>query len=392
MPIRNLTDTSVKALKPTGAQVDYWSSDLPGFGVRVSPAGRKAFVLRYRVNGGRQRRLTLGVYPRISLADARTKARRALGDVAHERDPAQTRQDARVGETFGELAALYMEKHAMVQKRSWREDRRIIDNELLPKWKHVKAKDLRRADVRNLVEEIGERPAPIMANRVLATIRKIYNFGLARDIVEFNPCSQIDRPGQERQRDRVLPEGEIRQIWLTLEGKSPEMAAFYRLRLITAPRGGEVINMRWADLDLDGRWWTIPAEHSKNKLPHRVPLSKLALAIVKPLKDAKPHGAVYALSGARGKRQRAEAAKRLNLSDFRGHDLRRTAASHMASAGIPRLVIGKVLNHVERGVTATYDRHSYDAEKRAALDAWARKLTAILKGSRKGANVLAFAR
>ena len=136
--------------------------------------------------------------------------------------------------------------------------------------------------------------------------------------------------------------------------------------------------MRWADLDLDGGWWTIPAEDTKNKLPHRVPLSTPVVKILKELRSVDRSG-FYVMTGARGRRQRSEASLRLGLTDFVGHDLRRTAASYMASVGVPRLVIGKLLNHVEPGVTRVYDRHSYDAEKRQALDTWAKRLTAILR-------------
>ena len=138
--------------------------------------------------------------------------------------------------------------------------------------------------------------------------------------------------------------------------------------------------MRWEHLDLNGRWWTIPGSDTKNSLPHRVPLSDLAIEILTglPGQSVGMPAPPYVLAGARGKRQRSEASARLGLPDFRGHDLRRTAASRMASAGVQRLVIGKVLNHAERGVTAVYDRHTYDAEKRAALDSWARDLRAIV--------------
>ncbi len=182
------------------------------------------------------------------------------------------------------------------------------------------------------------------------------------------------------------------------------MAAYYKLRLLTAQRGGEVASMRWQDVDLDAGWWTIPAGTSKNKLAHRVPLNQSALALVEALKvarderaedEAEPaeqtrERALYVLAGARGKRQQAEAAATFETADFRGHDLRRTAASYMASGGVPRLTISKLLNHVERGVTAVYDRHSYDTEKRAALDWWDIKLTAILKG--KTVKVLPFSK
>jgi integrase len=175
------------------------------------------------------------------------------------------------------------------------------------------------------------------------------------------------------------------------------MAAFYKLRLLTAQRGGEVASMRWQDVDLDASWWTIPSTSSKNRLAHRVPLNASALKLIVALKpedleDASPYvlGATARRpgAGARGKRQQAEAAATFAVENFRGHDLRRTAASIMASGGIPRLTISKILNHVERSITAVYDRHSYDAEKRAALDWWDAKLTAILDN--KPAIVLPF--
>ena len=377
---RRLTDSTIRALAPSDRQRDYWCVSPKGFGVRVSPGGRKTFVVRYRV-AGRRRRVALGTYPTLTLADARRRAQQVLGEVASGKDPGQVRQDARDAGTFGDLAQLYLDKHARAKKRSWRQDRRIIENELVPVWKTTRAREIRRRHVRELLEAIAERPAPIMANRVLALVRKIFNFGVAREVVEFNPCAQLERPSTERQRHRVLSDDEIRMFWTGLDGEQPEMAAAFRLRLVTAQRGGEVFDMRWGDIDLDARWWTIPGSDTKNALPHRVPLSELAVDILTDVrrrvaKDGpeRPH----VLVGARGKRQRSEVSARLGLGDFRGHDLRRTAASRMTSAGVSRLVVGKVLNHVERGVTAVYDRHAYDQEKRAALDTWARELKAIV--------------
>ena len=326
--------------------------------------------------------MSLGRYPTVSLADARRRARQVLGEVASDGDPAQVRQDARQAPTFEALAALYLEKHARVRKRSWRQDRRMIENELLPKWRGLRAGEIRRRDVRELVEAIAERPAPISANRVRALTSKIFNFGVSREVVEFNPCAQLEQPGRERRRDRVLTDAEIRLFWTALDQEPAEIAAAFRLRLVTAQRGVEVHNMRWADIDFEGRWWTIPAADAKNALPHRVPLNNdLAMEILMALRDRVEGDGVlspYVLAGARSPKRRAAATHRFGLNNFRGHDLRRTAASRMASAGVPRLVIGKVLNHVERGITAVYDRHTYDAEKSRALGRWSQDLRAIL--------------
>jgi len=377
MPTILLTARTVAGLKPQSHQVDYFDQALPGLALRVSQAGRKCWTVLYR-HQRRLRRLTIGVYPNLTLADARVQARRTLRDVSLGGDPAGLKRDALEAPTFGDLAGLYIEKHAKPKKKSWKEDQRIIDTELLPHWKHVKAAAVRRADVRILLEGIAERPAPIMANRTLALVRKIFNFALGRELVDMNPCSQLERPAPSAQRDRVLTEEEIRRLWKALDAKPAEMAAAFKLRLLTAQRGGEVVNMRWRDVDLDAGWWTIPAEDSKNKLLHRVPLSTPVVAILRALQVSSKPDALYVVAGARGKRQRGEAARDLGVRDFVGHDLRRTAASMMASGGVPRLVIAKILNHVEMGVTAVYDRHSYDAEKRAALAWWAAHLQGVL--------------
>ena len=240
------------------------------------------------------------------------------------------------------------------------------------------------------LEPITER-APIMANRVLATVRKVYNWAISQDLVEANPCTQLERPGQERRRDRVLTEDEIRTLWRALDEQPVELAALFRLRLLTAQRGGEVSDMRWSEVDLGNRIWTLPASRSKNGLPHRVPLAAPAVKILRALYPTGGAGG-YVLAGARGKRQRAVTVADLKIDDFRPHDLRRTAASYMASAGVSRVVIGKVLNHVESGVTAVYDRHGYDAEKRSALESWAQRLDAIIKGRKRRAKVVPFGR
>jgi integrase len=168
----------------------------------------------------------------------------------------------------------------------------------------------------------------------------------------------------------------------------------FRLRLLTAQRGGELHGATWQEIDLVGGWWTIPAERSKNGLAHRVPLSPQAVRILKALK-AKESAWVFPSSNKLKQHinhaQKAiERVVERSKVEFRGHDLRRTAASLMVGAGVARLVVSKILNHVETGVTAVYDRHSYDLEKRAALDFWGRRLEAIISNKRTRARLLRF--
>jgi integrase len=389
--VTTLTARTLDQLR-AGATARYVTDPhVAGLAIRISPQGAKTWSLRYRV-GRRQRRLTLGAYPTVSLADARTRARDALRAVAAGGDPAEEKRVRREADTVGEFAEIYLREHAKPRKKSWRVDEMRLRIDVLPAWRHRLMKEITRRDVRDLLDQIGAR-APIVANRVRALLHKFFNVALELDVVETNPVTGTRRPGVEHQRDRVLTPDELRTFWAACEALPLEMRSAWQLRLLTAQRGGEVFGMRWQDVDMEGAWWTIPAGASKNKLPHRVPLSALAMDLLKQLRahaDARSTPSMYVLAGARGKRQQAEAVATMRIDDFRGHDLRRTAASLMASGGVPRLVVSKILNHVERGVTAVYDRHSYDQEKRLALDQWARTVTRILEPKR--ADVVALTR
>lgn len=390
MPTLKMTARGIDALKPLPqARAEYHDAELPGLALRITPAGVKTWSVLYR-HRGRLRRLTLGTAAVLGLADARTRARDVLTAVRAGADPAAEKQQARRAETIADLVTDYLEKYAKLRKRSWREDQRILNNNVLPTWKPRAIVDIRRRDVRELVEAIAQRGAPVMANRVLACVRKMFAFAVDRELVEHNPAARLGRPGgAEAARDRVLSEDELRAFWAECDGQAPAMAAFYKLRLLTAQRGKEVAAMQWGDVDLEAGWWTIPAGIAKNKLAHRVPLAISAIALLQALQPETVDPEAFVFAGVRGRRQQSEAAALFSVKDFRGHDLRRTAASLMAGGGIARLTISKILNHVERGVTAVYDRHGYDAEKRAALTWWDAKLAAILE--EKAGKVLAFA-
>jgi len=333
----------------------------------------------------------------MSLASAREAASDAIRAAAHGSDPASEKAARRKAETFGELAEEYIERYAKPRKRSWRKDRLALDRDLLPVLKNRKAIDIRRRDIIKVLDGIIERGAPIQANRTLEILRKIFNWGISREIVDANPCQMIERPARENPRERVLSDDEIRAIWKALGKETVLMCGMFRMRLLTAQRGNEVSQMRWTDID--GDWWTIPGEFTKNGLAHRVPLSPRAMAILKALKgddEGVSTGWVFPSPRGRGPIKVVwKAAGRLRSRsgiEFVPHDLRRTVASRMTGdLGISRLVVSKVLNHVESGVTAVYDRHSYNAEKRQALDAWGRRLDEILTGTSARANVVSLA-
>ena len=296
----------------------------------------------------------------------------------------QERQVTRTAPNLTELAELYLEKWAKPRKKSWREDERVLRRDVLPTLGHKKARAVTRRDINALLDATVARGAEIQANRTLALVRKMFNFALSRDLVDTNPCNGVSAPAAERRRDRVLSEDEIGAVLANL--RKARMSGLNRLavklQLLTAQRCGEVLNAEWSEFDLEQGWWTIPAEKAKNKLTHRVPLSAQALAVLAQAKRLSPDTS-FVFASPRGDRAMTPTALALavrrNLETFEverftPHDLRRTAASQMTSMGISRLVVSKLLNHAESGVTAVYDRHSYDQEKRAALVAWGEKV------------------
>lgn len=396
MPKVNLTVKKLESLKPKSTRIEYWDTSLPGFGVRITPKGDKTFCLMYRI-GGKLRRMTLGEYSVLTLADARDRAKDALELVRQGIDPVEERkrrEEAEVarrveGFTFEDLAKQFLDEH-VARLRSAYEVKRSFNEYLIPQFGKTKARELKRTKIRDFLDKMAQT-RPVMANRCLAYIRKMYNWALSKDLVELNPCLGISRPGKERQRDRVLSEDEINAIWKALDEEKPIMAATFRLRLLTAQRGGEVHSMCWKDID--GYWWTIPAEFSKNGLSHRVPLSPQALRVLEQVrivtdeqdKKAKRKRSDWVFPNPKRRtdhiyevQKLAQRVRKTSKVDYRAHDFRRTAASMMAGMGIPRLTISKILNHVEPGVTAVYDRHSYDQEKQDALNAWGTRFSRIV--------------
>ena len=205
-----MTTRFIDSIKPPkSGRTEYWDASTPGFGLRIAPSGRKSWILMYRVRGDKRlRRATLGTYPSLTLADARENAHTDLRTAAKGRDPAAERKLDREADTFGELAERYMEKYAKKHKRSWFKDQQALDRDLLPRFRHRKAASVKRREVIALLEEIAERGAPVGSNRTLEIIRRIYNWGIEREIVDVNPCQRIKKIGVERRRERVLNDDE----------------------------------------------------------------------------------------------------------------------------------------------------------------------------------------
>lgn len=379
-----LADKTIRKLDvPVKGQADYFDKTTPGFGLRVSATGARSWIVLYRRNG-RKQRVTLGPEDALSLAEARARAKDLLARVRLGEDPAAEKKANREAPTWGELVAEYLRLHA-AKKRSGKADEQMLKRHVPKSWANTLARDITRRQVRDLLDSLVQDGKPIAANRLLACLRKVFNFGIDREIVEANPCARIARPAPENQRDRVLSADELRRLWAALDTteEHQQAAAILKLMLWTAQRGGEAKAMEWTEVDLDG-WWTIPAEKAKNGLTHRAPLSPPAVRFLRELRE-RANGSPYVFpsDGERGHRETiAKAVADLRTASgvsFVPHDLRRTVATYLTGElNVPRLVVSKLLNHVEPGVTKVYDRASYDGEKRCALDSWARRLHAIV--------------
>jgi integrase len=378
--IRNLRDTLV-----------------PGLELRIFPPKdgkpcEKRWSVRYRV-GRQQKRLTLGNAVTIPLGGkggARELAEKALLQVANGRDPAEEKKGRREAQTVGEFAETYMERYAKVKKRSWKNDQAILKADVLPKWKHRAMQEIARRDVRELLDTINDRGAPIHANRVRALLSKLFAFGIKREIVDHNPVRDVEKVAKERLRDRFLTPDEIRVFWKKTEKMNKIVRAMWRIRLLTAQRPQEEIAyMHWGEVNLDSGWWTIPVERSKNGLAHRVPLSPPAVELLREIQPSEFEAEDFVFKGFTRDKQ-IRGASDFKIENFQPRDLRKTARTLLSEDGVPRESCEALLNHKKPGLVGVYDRHDYDREKRQAVEHLARRIDAIVN-AKEGASVLPFA-
>lgn len=411
MPKLQMTKLGVERLKPPAkGQVDYFDTVMPGLLLRVSYGGTKAWrVIYYKATKAKY--VTLGRYPAIDLIDARNKARDILKLVAEGGDPKTPK--SRAPDTIDKLLEEFVEKHVKPNCRTSREIERLLRKEVLEPWKGRLAADISRRDVLDLTDGILDRPAPYVANHTHAFMRKMFNWAVERGILEINPMTGLRKPAKVMSRDRVITDDELRTIWAAWEEVPEPWGAYFRVLLLTGQRRGEVAQMRWQDVDTEERVWSIPREFTKANRAHRVPLSDLLIDILVDLpryiEDDGSEGE-FVFSTTRGKIPTSAHSQAKVLADdaiaalvasgeypkvwpWRVHDLRRTAATGMAKLGTAPHVLSAILNHApstSMGITAVYLRHTYDDEKRVALDAWARHLDGLFDD--KASNVVAFPR
>lgn len=369
-----LNAKAIDALKPQAKRYEVHDLLCPGFSIRVFPTGRKVFSLKYRY-GLKQRRLVLGVYPRTTLVQARDRAIEALRFVDEGTDPAARRRQ--LGSRVEQICEDFIRQYARPRNRSWKEAERILKREFVAVHGQRDIRDVKRADILELMDGAIERGAAYQANRIHANLRKLFNWCVERGIVEASPVAGIRPQTREQARDRVLNDDEIRAVLKSYAQEPYPYGMFVPLLLATAQRRGEVSNMRWSQIDLEAKVWVIPADLAKNGRPHVVPLNDFAIRTLQALPRFADCDWVFTTTRRGPINGFSKALRQIHTlsqtRDWRFHDLRRTAASGMARLGIAPHVVEKVLNHISgtiSGVAAVYNRYGYDGERREALDKW----------------------
>lgn len=378
-----LTDAKVAAIKPPAAgQEEHRDTKVTGLRLRVGTSGKKTWTVRARA-GEKIINKKIGTYPAMKLGAARTAAEKLLAAIAKDGTT-----DA-IDRTFGAAAEAWIEKVAKPKNSSWKLQERRLEMHVLPHWRDRKLATITRADVRDLVEGAE---GDVLPNRILTLVKTIFRYALSRDWLDASPVEGLAKPKSEAERDRVLTMEEAAAVWKAAGLLGFPFGHFIQTLELTAQRRTEVARMRWADVDLDGATWVIPGKETKSGRTQLVPLSGPVVAILKSAPQlgeyAFTHDGETPISGYAKAKTRLDnfiAAAGVAMEPWRLHDLRRTAATHMVRLGVSEDVVGRVLNHAPKGVTAkVYALHTYAPEKRSALDRWAAELMRAVEGKQAG--------
>jgi integrase len=394
MPRTKLTKSVIDALPTSAKDVIYWDQGCPGFGVKVTPKGRKVFVVLYRTAGaGSQlRKFTIGPYGRVTLHQARVAAQKIFAARLEGRDPAVEKREARrrtVEDGVGDLIEAFIAQHVS-QNRSVREISRLLSREFGSAWGNRSIHGLKKRDVIDVVSGIEDRGAPVAANKALKTIKTFFRWCVGRAVLDQSPADGIPLPSKETARDRVLSDDELARVIVGAREIGGPYGGIVEILALTGQRREEVSECPWDELDLDGQIWTLPKSRAKNDKAHLVHLSHQSVAILKRVKKEKKAPFVFSVYGTKPFQDFSNAKRELNricgVKDWRLHDLRRTCVSGMARLGVPPHVADKILNHqggTISGVAAVYQRHDFLSERKEALKIWGAHVAEITCGASK---------
>jgi integrase len=380
-----LSDLAIRKITPDPKRrTEIWDARLPGFGLRVFPSGVKSFILVYR-HLGRPRRMTLGRYPVTGLAEARAKALDALKLIDAGTDPQGEAEATGHPEryTFEQAVRSFVKLHCERHNRpvTARDTERILNNQFVSRWAKRDIRELTKTDILKVLDDIVEEGLPSAANHALAAIRKFFNWCVERGMLDASPCLGIKKPAPNNTRDRVLDMGEMAAVWKGAELVGYPFGPIVKLLMLTAQRRNEVASMQWSQLDFKAKTWTLPAELTKNGRQHVLPLTPQTVTLLRAL----PHFTSDYVFPARGEnpafahfsRGKVKLDALSGVKDWTLHDLRRSAATHLAKLGVAPHVIERILNHVSGtfgGVAGVYNRFQYLDEMRAALAKWEAQL------------------
>jgi integrase len=369
-----LTQLKVDRMRPDPTKrIEVPDHLLPQLRLVVQPSGARSWAVRTRIHG-KPVKITLGDARVIDLAGARDMAREHLRAIVAGHDPRQAKRRAKAN-TLGGVAELWLKDTAgEIRPKTRIERERHLRRDWAPLHERPIA-EITKAEIAGRLLELKQEHGAIAANRSRTTLFGLYEWALDH-FVEVNMVASTKRPlKREPRRDRVLSLDELRAIWAATGGGSAH-DAIIRLAMLTGQRKGEIGGMRWSELLDKGPSWSLPAERTKNGLPHVVPLSRQAVKIIR----AQPRRGEYVF-GQRGdapfsgwSRCKRRLDARCGIADWTVHDLRRSAITEMNELGIATAVVELIVNHqsgVRAGVAGTYDRSKRMDERRRALQAWA---------------------
>lgn len=380
-----LTDVQIRILIRAGVPIA--KSDGNGLTFTLSKNGTSAWVLRYRY-GGRQKELTLGRYPDITLAKARELATEARANIQQGEDVARTKKlaarELAAAKTLRELANDYLAKAKTILAAStFKQRKHHINDVILPKLGSLLVREVTTTDVVYLLESVGKVH---VASLVLIALSRIFKHGIAKHVALTNPCLGItataicEAPKPTRLRLK-LTEDELRIMLPALPYIGAENAVAIKILLATCVRVNELVKAKWAEIDFINAEWTIPDENSKTRKGFTIPLPPAVMSWFEELKEY-ACGSEYVLPTRRvGKSKHPHiltitinvalnklCRKLKDVRRFTPHDLRSTARSHLPAMGVNLIVAERCLNHSLGGLVGIYDQHDYMTERRAALE------------------------
>ena len=379
MPRVKLTKSSIDALPIPTKDVVYWDVGCPGFGVKVTPKGRKVFLVLFRTAGAgsRLRKYTIGPYGRVTLNQARIAAQKVFAAKLDGRDLAAEKKDSRrrmVADRVDDLLEAFIAQH-LSQNRSAPEISRMLRREIGSAWGSRSIHEISKRDVIDVVSAIEQRGAPVAANKALKSIKTFFRWCVGRAVLDRSPAEGVPLPIKEVTRDRVLNDDELARVIAAARQIGGPYGGIVELLALTGQRREEVARSTWDEIDMGRRTWKLSSVRTKNAKAHEIYLSDQAVAVL--CRVDKTGTLIFSRSGTVPFQDFSLAKRELDqlsgIVGWRLHDLRRTCVSGMARLGVAPHVADKVLNHqggTISGVAAVYQRHDFLAERKKALEMW----------------------